>query len=131
MVVFPSWPQSMTTYYHVYAAMFAPGKKVSIFVATFLTLYVFSTHPRSYVFLPPQLFVFHTVSRSQPVHFVQCATVGSFKAHWLETLYNMFTFCCLFLLPLLIMVFCYGKILVEISRKMKKAEGEGKRHLRL
>ncbi|PIO22559.1 Gonadotropin-releasing hormone II receptor [Aquarana catesbeiana] len=70
----------------------------------------------------PQLFVFHTVSRSQPVHFVQCATVGSFKAHWLETLYNMFTFCCLFLLPLLIMVFCYGRILVEISRKMKKAE---------
>ncbi|XP_078524768.1 gonadotropin-releasing hormone II receptor-like [Lissotriton helveticus] len=69
----------------------------------------------------PQVVVFHTVSRSQPVHFVQCATVGSFEAHWQETLYNMFTFACLFLLPLLIMVLCYSRILREISRKMKKA----------
>ncbi|XP_069508739.1 gonadotropin-releasing hormone II receptor-like [Ambystoma mexicanum] len=69
----------------------------------------------------PQLVVFHTVSRSQPVYFVQCATVGSFQAHWQETLYNMFTFACLFLLPLLIMVLCYSRILREISRKMKKA----------
>uniref|UniRef100_A0A8C0J053 Gonadotropin-releasing hormone receptor n=1 Tax=Chelonoidis abingdonii TaxID=106734 RepID=A0A8C0J053_CHEAB len=44
------------------------------------------------------------VSRSQPIYFIQCATVGSFQAHWQETLYNMFTFSCLFLLPLLIMV---------------------------
>uniref|UniRef100_H3B2P1 Gonadotropin-releasing hormone receptor n=2 Tax=Latimeria chalumnae TaxID=7897 RepID=H3B2P1_LATCH len=69
----------------------------------------------------PQFFVFHMVSRSQPVYFIQCATVGSFQEHWQETLYNMFTFTCLFLLPLLIMVFCYSRILLEISRKMKKA----------
>ncbi|XP_053134744.1 gonadotropin-releasing hormone II receptor-like [Hemicordylus capensis] len=69
----------------------------------------------------PQMFVFRTVSRLQPVHFIQCATVGSFQAHWQETLYNMFTFGCLFLLPLLIMVFCYSRIFIEISGKMKKA----------
>ncbi|XP_066461982.1 gonadotropin-releasing hormone II receptor-like [Eleutherodactylus coqui] len=69
----------------------------------------------------PQLLVFHTVSRTHPVHFVQCATLGSFQEHWQETLYNMFTFGCLFLLPLLIMLFCYTQILIEISRKMKKA----------
>ncbi|XP_006033575.2 gonadotropin-releasing hormone II receptor-like [Alligator sinensis] len=69
----------------------------------------------------PQIFVFHTVSRSQPSYFIQCATVGSFSAHWQETLYNMFTFACLFLLPLLIMVLCYSRILLEISGKMKKA----------
>ncbi|KAG8543607.1 hypothetical protein GDO81_024218 [Engystomops pustulosus] len=69
----------------------------------------------------PQLFVFHTVSRTHPVHFIQCATLGSFQEHWQETLYNMFTFCCLFLLPLLIMIFCYTQILIEISRKMKKS----------
>ncbi|XP_075049428.1 gonadotropin-releasing hormone II receptor-like [Mixophyes fleayi] len=74
----------------------------------------------------PQLFVFHTVSRSQPVYFVQCATVDSFQEHWQETLYNMFTFCFLFLLPLLIMLFCYTRILIEISRKMKKACGSSK-----
>uniref|UniRef100_A0A8C3SXR2 Gonadotropin-releasing hormone receptor n=1 Tax=Chelydra serpentina TaxID=8475 RepID=A0A8C3SXR2_CHESE len=63
----------------------------------------------------PQMFVFHAVSRSQPIYFIQCATVGSFQAHWQETLYNMFTFSCLFLLPLLIMVMCYSRILLEIS----------------
>ncbi|KAM9624252.1 gonadotropin-releasing hormone II receptor-like [Morphnus guianensis] len=67
----------------------------------------------------PQAFIFRTVSRSQPRRFVQCATVGSFRAHWQETLYNMFTFACLFLLPLLIMVLCYGRILAAISGRMK------------
>uniref|UniRef100_A0A663DUN2 Gonadotropin-releasing hormone receptor n=1 Tax=Aquila chrysaetos chrysaetos TaxID=223781 RepID=A0A663DUN2_AQUCH len=67
----------------------------------------------------PQVFIFHTVSPSQPRRFVQCATVGSFRAHWQETLYNMFTFACLFLLPLLVMVLCYGRILVAISGRMK------------
>ncbi|XP_018426112.1 PREDICTED: gonadotropin-releasing hormone II receptor-like [Nanorana parkeri] len=80
----------------------------------------------SLILSTPQLFVFHTVSRSYPVYFVQCATVGSFGVHWLETLYNMFTFCCLFLLPLLIMVFCYTRILLEISRKMKKTKASSK-----
>uniref|UniRef100_A0A493SXP7 Gonadotropin-releasing hormone receptor n=1 Tax=Anas platyrhynchos platyrhynchos TaxID=8840 RepID=A0A493SXP7_ANAPP len=69
----------------------------------------------------PQAFVFHTVSRSRPRRFVQCATVGSFGAHWQETLYNMFTFACLFLLPLLVMVLCYGRILAAISGRMKEA----------
>ncbi|NWT48414.1 GNRR2 protein, partial [Chroicocephalus maculipennis] len=67
----------------------------------------------------PQAFVFRTVSRSRPRRFVQCATVGSFGAHWQETLYNMFTFACLFLLPLLVMVLCYGRILAAISGRMK------------
>uniref|UniRef100_A0A8C5PZE9 Gonadotropin-releasing hormone receptor n=1 Tax=Leptobrachium leishanense TaxID=445787 RepID=A0A8C5PZE9_9ANUR len=75
----------------------------------------------SFLLAIPQLFVFHTVSRSRPVHFTQCATVGSFQAHWQETMYNMFTFSCLFLLPLLIMVCCYSRILIEISQKMKKS----------
>ncbi|KFM07439.1 Gonadotropin-releasing hormone II receptor, partial [Aptenodytes forsteri] len=70
---------------------------------------------------PLQAFVFRTVSRSRPRRFVQCATVGSFGAHWQETLYNMFTFACLFLLPLLVMVLCYGRILAAISGRMKDA----------
>ena len=71
-----------------------------------------------------QAFVFRTVSRSRPRRFVQCATVGSFGAHWQETLYNMFTFACLFLLPLLVMVLCYGRILAAISGRMRDARGE-------
>lgn len=71
----------------------------------------------------PQAFVFRTVSRSQPRRFVQCATVGSFGARWQETLYNMFTFACLFLLPLLVMLLCYGRILAAISGTMRAAQG--------
>ncbi|XP_040268360.1 gonadotropin-releasing hormone II receptor-like [Bufo bufo] len=79
----------------------------------------------------PQLFVFHAVSRTRPVHFVQCVTLGSFQEHWQETLYNMFTFCCLFLIPLLIMLFCYTQILIEISQKMKRSSDSSREfHLR-
>ncbi|XP_075593033.1 gonadotropin-releasing hormone II receptor-like [Balearica regulorum gibbericeps] len=78
----------------------------------------------------PQAFVFRTVSRSRPRRFVQCATVGSFGAHWQETLYNMFTFACLFLLPLLVMVLCYGRILVAVSGGMKDA-GASSREIQL
>ncbi|NXE57309.1 GNRR2 protein, partial [Casuarius casuarius] len=77
-----------------------------------------------------QAFVFRTVSRSRPRRFVQCATVGSFAAHWQETLYNMFTFACLFLLPLLVMVLCYGRILAAISGRMKDA-GASSREVQL
>uniref|UniRef100_A0A8C9T714 Type II GnRH receptor n=1 Tax=Scleropages formosus TaxID=113540 RepID=A0A8C9T714_SCLFO len=55
-----------------------------------------------------------------PQNFTQCTTRGSFVEHWQETVYNMFTFVCLFLLPLVIMIFCYTRILVEISRRMTK-----------
>uniref|UniRef100_A0A674K0Y5 Type II GnRH receptor n=1 Tax=Terrapene triunguis TaxID=2587831 RepID=A0A674K0Y5_9SAUR len=48
--------------------------------------------------------------------FTQCTTWGSFPRRWHETAYNMLGFACLFLLPLLIMVSCYSRILLEISR---------------
>ncbi|XP_034282883.1 gonadotropin-releasing hormone II receptor-like [Pantherophis guttatus] len=80
----------------------------------------------SFLLAVPQMFVFHTASRSQPTHFIQCATVGSFGAHWQETLYNMFTFSCLFLVPLLVMVLCYSRILIEMSRMMTQAPASPK-----
>ncbi|NXL45979.1 GNRR2 protein, partial [Podilymbus podiceps] len=66
----------------------------------------------------PQLFLFHTVTLRPPHNFTQCTTRGSFPQPWHETLYNMLGFACLFLLPLLIMVCCYARILLEISRRM-------------
>ncbi|XP_023671087.2 gonadotropin-releasing hormone II receptor-like isoform X1 [Paramormyrops kingsleyae] len=68
----------------------------------------------------PQIFIFHNVTITVPQTFTQCTTRGSFQRHWQETLYNMFTFTCLFLLPLVIMIFCYTRILVEISKGMRK-----------
>uniref|UniRef100_A0A452HKG6 Type II GnRH receptor n=1 Tax=Gopherus agassizii TaxID=38772 RepID=A0A452HKG6_9SAUR len=66
----------------------------------------------------PQLFLFHTVTIRSPQNFTQCTTQGSFPQRWHETAYNMLGFACLFLLPLLIMVCCYARILLEISRRM-------------
>ncbi|CAL8355766.1 unnamed protein product [Lota lota] len=66
----------------------------------------------------PQMFIFHSVTITVPKRFTQCTTRGSFLQHWQETVYNLFTFVCLFLLPLVIMIFCYARILVEISGRM-------------
>nr|XP_033776675.1 gonadotropin-releasing hormone II receptor-like [Geotrypetes seraphini] len=68
----------------------------------------------------PQLFLFHTVTITVPENFTQCTTRGNFQERWQETGYNMVSFICLFLLPLLIMVFCYSRIMLEISRRMAK-----------
>ncbi|XP_078386023.1 gonadotropin releasing hormone receptor 4 [Cetorhinus maximus] len=68
----------------------------------------------------PQIVLFHTVSITEPQNFTQCSTMGSFKAHWQEISYNMFTFVFLFLVPLVIMIFCYTRILMEISKRMNK-----------
>lgn len=65
-----------------------------------------------------QLFLFHTITLRPPHNFTQCTTRGSFPRPWHGTLYNMVGFACLFLLPLLIMVCCYARILLEISRRM-------------
>ncbi|CAN9499282.1 unnamed protein product [Ophioblennius macclurei] len=68
----------------------------------------------------PQMFIFHNVTITVPENFTQCTTHGSFVQRWQETVYNMFTFVCLFLLPLAIMIFCYTRILVEISSRMAR-----------
>uniref|UniRef100_A0A3B5BBH8 Type II GnRH receptor n=1 Tax=Stegastes partitus TaxID=144197 RepID=A0A3B5BBH8_9TELE len=69
----------------------------------------------------PQMFIFHNVTITVPENFTQCTTHGSFVQRWQETLYNMFTFVCLFLLPLAIMIFCYTRILIEISSRMARS----------
>ncbi|XP_006212503.3 gonadotropin-releasing hormone II receptor [Vicugna pacos] len=69
----------------------------------------------SFLLALPQLFLFHTVRRAGPVPFTQCVTKGSFKAQWQETTYNLFTFCCLFLLPLTAMTICYSRIVLSVS----------------
>ncbi|XP_028999914.1 putative gonadotropin-releasing hormone II receptor [Betta splendens] len=68
----------------------------------------------------PQMFIFHNVTITHPSNFTQCTTRGSFGSRWQETAYNMFTFSCLFLLPLVIMLVCYTRIFIQISRQMTR-----------
>ncbi|MGH0168262.1 UNVERIFIED_CONTAM: hypothetical protein FKN15_054091 [Acipenser sinensis] len=67
----------------------------------------------------PQLFIFRTI-KAVNADFTQCVTHGSFKLRWQETLYNMFHFVTLYVMPLLVMIFCYVRIMLEINRQMKK-----------
>ncbi|XP_068612816.1 gonadotropin-releasing hormone II receptor-like [Brachionichthys hirsutus] len=85
----------------------------------------------SVFFSIPQMFIFHKVTITHPANFTQCTTRGSFVTHWQETAYNMFTFSCLFLLPLVIMIICYTRILIQISKEMtKKSLFSNELHLR-
>ncbi|XP_073786559.1 gonadotropin releasing hormone receptor 1 isoform X1 [Danio rerio] len=70
----------------------------------------------------PQLFIFRAI-KAEGVDFVQCATHGSFQHRWQETAYNMFHFVTLYVFPLLVMSFCYTRILVEINRQMPRGKG--------
>lgn len=72
----------------------------------------------------PQMFIFRNVTVTVPQNFTQCSTLGSFTRHWQETVYNMFTFVCLFLMPLVMMISCYTRILIEISKRMTKGNCE-------
>ncbi|NXD78538.1 GNRR2 protein, partial [Halcyon senegalensis] len=70
----------------------------------------------------PQLFLFHlhTVPGG---NFTQCVTHGSFRARWEETVYNMFTFTTLYIIPLSVMIICYIRIIWEISKQLKVNKG--------
>ncbi|KAM9309170.1 gonadotropin releasing hormone receptor 3 [Pholidichthys leucotaenia] len=75
----------------------------------------------------PQLFIFRTI-RVDSVDFTQCASHGSFRQRWQETVYNMFHFITLYVIPLLVMSCCYGHILLHIHQQHLRDKGES--HLR-
>ncbi|NP_001306800.1 gonadotropin-releasing hormone II receptor-like [Haplochromis burtoni] len=64
----------------------------------------------------PQLFIFRTI-RVDSVDFTQCASHGSFSRRWQETVYNMFHFTTLYVVPLLVMSCCYSRILLHIHQQ--------------
>ncbi|XP_036394690.1 gonadotropin-releasing hormone II receptor-like [Megalops cyprinoides] len=70
----------------------------------------------------PQLFIFRAI-KAEGVDFTQCVTHGSFQQRWQETVYNMFHFVTLYVVPLLVMSFCYTRILIEINQQLHKSKG--------
>uniref|UniRef100_A0A1A8BVU4 Type II GnRH receptor n=1 Tax=Nothobranchius kadleci TaxID=1051664 RepID=A0A1A8BVU4_NOTKA len=76
----------------------------------------------------PQLFIFRTI-RVESADFIQCASHGSFRHQWQETFYNMFHFITLYVVPLLMMSFCYSRILLHINQQHLQNKA-GESHLR-
>ncbi|MED6295174.1 hypothetical protein CHARACLAT_028938 [Characodon lateralis] len=64
----------------------------------------------------PQLFIFRTI-RVDSADFTQCVSHGSFSHRWQETVYNMFHFITLYVIPLLMMICCYSCILLHINQQ--------------
>ncbi|XP_071982694.1 gonadotropin-releasing hormone receptor isoform X2 [Engystomops pustulosus] len=78
----------------------------------------------SIIFAAPQLFIFRVIAIENRLDgsFSQCSTHGSFSAWWQLTLYNLFTFSCLFILPLLLMLICNTIIIRTMTHGTKKLQ---------
>lgn len=79
----------------------------------------------SFLLSLPQLVIFR-VSRGPFVEeFYQCVTYGFYTEPWQEQLYTGFSFVCMFMLPLLILVSTYVSTIITLS-KTDKMEVTGK-----
>ncbi|XP_049742124.1 gonadotropin-releasing hormone receptor isoform X1 [Elephas maximus indicus] len=78
----------------------------------------------SSVFAGPQLYIFRMIhvadSSGQIDVFSQCVTHCSFPQWWQQAFYNLFTFSCLFLIPLLITLICNAKIIFTLTRVLRQ-----------
>lgn len=87
----------------------------------FLAL-LFVLHPSLALLFVLQLFLFRTI-RLDAADFTQCASHGSFTHRWQETLYNMFHFVTLYVVPLLLLSCCYSRILLHINQQHLQHKG--------
>ncbi|XP_036620694.1 gonadotropin-releasing hormone receptor [Trichosurus vulpecula] len=74
----------------------------------------------SIVLAGPQLYIFRMIYvediSGQTGNFSQCVTHCSFPEWWQEAFYNLLTFSCLFIGPLLIMLVCNAKIIFTLTQ---------------
>ncbi|XP_053317759.1 gonadotropin-releasing hormone receptor [Spea bombifrons] len=77
----------------------------------------------SMLFAVPQLFIFRVISIDDAASvggsFSQCVTHGSFPKWWQQTVYNLFTFGCLFIIPLVLMLVCNTIIILTMTQVLQ------------
>lgn len=74
----------------------------------------------SFVFSAPQAYIFHVAKHPNITYYEQCVTYGSFKYQYQEFVYNVLGMILLYALPLIIIIFCYASIYIELYKKSKK-----------
>ncbi|KAH7643064.1 gonadotropin-releasing hormone receptor-like [Dermatophagoides farinae] len=74
----------------------------------------------------PQTIVFHTESHPQYPDFVQCVSYNSLTERQ-EILYSTFGIAALYLIPLVIIIFCYARIIWEIYKRSIQSSKEKSR----
>lgn len=77
--------------------------------------FLLASYAISALFCVPQLIVFHVERHPKFVQFAQCSTRGYFRTKFLEQLYAFSSVFCMYLLPLMFIIFCYSMILKNIS----------------
>ncbi|XP_023032344.1 adipokinetic hormone/corazonin-related peptide receptor variant I isoform X1 [Drosophila willistoni] len=68
----------------------------------------------------PQAFLFHLEEHPTVKGYFQCVTFHSFVSDFDNWLYQIATMCAMYAFPLIVFIYCYGAIYVEIYRKSKR-----------
>lgn len=68
----------------------------------------------------PQAIIFHVETHPNITHYNQCVTYNFFENEFQEVLYSFMGMMLMYALPLLIIIFCYASIYIELYKKSKK-----------
>uniref|UniRef100_A0A146LNL0 Gonadotropin-releasing hormone receptor n=2 Tax=Lygus hesperus TaxID=30085 RepID=A0A146LNL0_LYGHE len=86
--------------------------------------FVVGAYVLSFILSIPQLVIFHESTGPFYEEFRQCVTYGFYTEPWQEQLYTTFSFVCMFMLPLAILVASYVATIVTISQSDKMFRSE-------
>lgn len=68
----------------------------------------------------PQAIIFHVETHPNITHYKQCVTYNFFGSEFQEVLYSFMGMILMYALPLVIIIFCYASIYIELYKKSKK-----------
>ncbi|KAG8229436.1 hypothetical protein J437_LFUL000958 [Ladona fulva] len=71
----------------------------------------------------PQSFIFHVETHPNYTDYKQCVTFHSFPNRELEVAYSMFGNIVMYIIPLIVISFCYASIFRELSKKSMEHQG--------
>lgn len=75
----------------------------------------------------PQAIIFHVESHPNITQYEQCVTYNFFENEFHEIVYSFIGMILMYALPLIIIIFCYASIYIELYKKSKKCvNGEWK-----
>nr|XP_023017132.1 gonadotropin-releasing hormone II receptor [Leptinotarsa decemlineata] len=71
----------------------------------------------------PQMIIFHVENHPNITDYIQCVTYNVFPTPTHEMLYTVTGMILMYVLPLIVIIFCYGSILLEIFRRTRNPLG--------
>ncbi|XP_023238221.1 uncharacterized protein LOC111637048 [Centruroides sculpturatus] len=75
-----------------------------------------------YFYLVFASIIFRVQEHPEFPQFIQCVSFNFFPTEWHQTAYNLFCLLALYGVPLFIIIYCYSRILWEISRRSRDTE---------